>query len=333
MRKKATIAEIASRAGVSPASVSRVLTHKNIVKGDTYQKIVAVLRELNYPFEEEPAERLHEGKVLLLSISSLDNTFYNDIIKGIQASAHSHNFRVLVYPLPINEETINSVLATIRTIRPVGMISISHAKGQLLRQINKLTTVVQCCEYSEDSGLSYVSVDDYAAAQVAVQHILTTGHRNIAFINGPPENKYAQHRLRGFIDTLRANDIPVVNEWIVQSTEISFETAFASSFQLLNSMRRPNAFFAASDIYGAAIIKATQAVGLKVPNDVVVVSFDNLEVTQMTSPTLTSINQPKFQQGFAAAEVLFEIVQTGNTEQRKIMLGTELVVRQSSATH
>ena len=330
--KKITVSDVAQYAGVSPATVSRVLTGKNNVNADTKNKIICACNALGYPYSPKEQSKPSKASLIIMNIPFLDNTIYNDIAKGIKASVDNHHGQMLINTEEINETTIKRVKELIKKLHPAGMIVLNQVEDHLLNQLNKLVPVVQCCEYNEGDSVSFVSIDDYAAGRKAVEHILSTGHQKIAFINGPSYNKYAKERLRGYKDVLSEANLPIVPEWIVQMPSINFSTAFAVAVQMLKTSNRPNAFFAAADIFASAVVRAAQSEGLKVPEDIVVVGFDNLDISEMTNPPLTTINQPKFQQGFTAAELLYRIIHSGINEQQRIFLESELIVRQSSSS-
>ena len=330
-KKEITISDIAKLSGVSNASVSRVLNHKGIVSPATYEKILRTLHELNYPFDEYAAPEPGECGVILLNIPSLENPFYNDITNGVRASASAHGFQLLVNVDHVNEASVQQLIRLVKRVKPLGIIVTNNAPAPLLRRLNENLPVVQCCEYDAESNLPYVSVDDFAAAQKAVNYLISTGHRKIAFVNGPSYYKYAKERLRGYLSALEQAGLPCNESWIVQSSAIKFDMALSSVTQLLNLPERPDAFFTVSDVYAAAVVRAAQQLGLNVPREVAVVGFDNLDIAKMTNPAITTINQPKFQLGFTACEMLLDRIDNPESPLQHVLLDTELIVRQSTA--
>lgn len=201
-----TVAQLAQAAGVSPATVSRVLNHKGIVKADTYNRVVAVLQAKGYPFVEK-AGRADPSDVLMISLPSLDNPFYADIVRGAKSGATRHGYHLIINESHINHNTLPGILELVHSLRISGLITVNHISSDILHTLSNVVPLVQCCEYDESTDLPYVSVDDFAASKKATDHLLSQGCRRIAFLSGPSRYKYARWRLRGYEEALRAAGI------------------------------------------------------------------------------------------------------------------------------
>ena len=211
------------------------------------------------------------------------------------------------------------------------MITMSLLSTELLKTITKEVPLVQCCEYNKDSDCPYVSVDDFTAAENAVRYLISCGRNKIAILNGPSQYKYAKERLAGFQKAMEAAQLFVPSSWIVNVPEISYTMAYSIVTQLLASENRPNAIFAASDVLAAAIINAAKHYRIRIPHDLMVIGFDNIDLCQITRPTITSFNQPKQQLGFTACEILVENILSSGLSPHSMILSTELVIRESTA--
>lgn len=330
--KKITVSAIAAAAGVSPATVSRVMNQRNIVKGETYEKVILAMKKLGYSFSEPSLPNQSEPSgLILINIPSLNNPFYEAIIKGARIAVRRHGYTVLINEGHINWNTIDLFLKTIQKNNIVGLITMNHVESPLFKQLSEFTCVVQCCEYNEAANLPYVSINDVSAAEIAVEHLIGQGRKRIAFINGPLRYKYARGRLEGYRNALLNAGLPLQNEYIVQLPEINSDLAASAALQLLNLSTPPDAFFTISDVYGAAILRACYLSNKKVPDQVAVVGFDNLEISKSLIPSLSTVNQPKSQLGFMAAEILMEKLSNPNIPNKQILLETELIVRESSS--
>ena len=329
--KKVTVSEIASAADVSPATVSRVINQKAPVKEKTRLKVLNVMKELGYPLPDPVTiKNTQRTGVILINIPSLNNPFYGAIIKGIRAALSRHNYSAFINEGHINSSTIDNLIKTIRENKIVGLIVMNHVDSELLLRLSKEVCVLQCCEYSEEVDLPYVSVNDKLAAKTAVEHLIAQNRKRVAFINGPLRYKYAQQRLAGYIEALKAHDIPLRREYIIQLSEINSDLATSAALQLLTLDDPPDAFFTISDVYGASILRACYLSGKKVPQQVAVVGFDNLEISKILIPSLSTVNQPRAQMGFIAAENLLEKLNNPKLPNKKILLDTELIIRESS---
>ena len=158
------MAQLAQAAGVSPATVSRVLNHKGIVKADTYNRVVAVLQAKGYPFVEK-AGRADPSDVLMISLPSLDNPFYADIVRGAKSGATRHGYHLIINESHINHNTLPGILELVHSLRISGLITVNHISTDILHTLSNVVPLVQCCEYDESTDLPYVSVDDLRPAK------------------------------------------------------------------------------------------------------------------------------------------------------------------------
>ncbi|ULQ60797.1 substrate-binding domain-containing protein [Brucepastera parasyntrophica] len=277
-------------------------------------------------------EKPKNSGLIIFNIPSMENPFYSQIVRGAKSAADRHGYQMVINEEHINDGTIARLTDLIRKVNAAGLITTNHVSTQLLQKLKNEVPLVQCCEFDSSLDIPHVSIDDIAAAKNTMEYLLSLGRRNIAFINGPLRYKYARHRLRGYLDSLEQAGIPEDPGLIIQLPEINYDMAVSSVIQLLNAGRRPDAFFCVSDVYAAAVIKACTRMGLNVPRDVMVSGFDNVNISFMTSPTITTVKQPKFQLGFSSCELLIQHIANPESTVRSILLETELIVRESTAS-
>jgi LacI family repressor for deo operon, udp, cdd, tsx, nupC, and nupG len=319
-------------ADVSVATVSRILTGSARVKPTTSQKVLAVLEKHGFDIAQlKKGKNLLSDGVLIFNIPSSSNPFYSQITEGAKAAAGRRGFQLVVNEEHINNNTLESIVALIHKVNAAGLIIANHVSKPFLQRLNSTIALVQCCEFDGELDIPYVSIDDIGAAVTAMEYLISQGRKTIALINGPIRYKYARHRLQGYRETLEKSNLPVDPELIIQLPDINYDMAVSAIIQLFKLGKKPDAFFCASDVFAAAVIKAVKLFGLSVPGDIAVVGFDNVEISFMSNPALTTVNQPKFQLGFSSCELLIERITNPKTPVRKIHLGTELIVRESSA--
>ncbi len=329
-KKKIKTSEIAAIAGVSPATVSRVINHRELVADETVSKIAAAFESLGLklpPFEEKSTKK---GATILINFPKGTNPFYEEVIEGAMASAAAHGFDVVYNYENLNRNSFSHFVQLVENINAAGVILLVKLNEELLEQLNSIVPVVQCCEYNKKSPLPYVGIDDFDAARKATQYIIASGRNKIALLNGPLSAKYAQDRLDGFLSVMEEASLSVPSGWLINVPEINYEIAYSMVTQLLQSESRPNAFFATSDFLAAAVVNAARNLHIHVPEHIMVVGFDNILLCQMIRPMLTSVNQPKFRLGFSACEILTEIIENPDIVPHSILLPTELIVRESS---
>ena len=330
-QKKIRTSDIAKLAGVSPATISRVLNHRELVKPETVFIVERALQELGLSLPSPISEKKNRKEVILVNCPQGTNPFYEEVISGVITSANAHGFYTLLNYSPLNRGTIEDFLELIHKIKASGVITMSLLSTELLKTITKEVPLVQCCEYNKDSDCPYVSVDDFSAAENAVRYLISCGRNKIAILNGPSQYKYAKERLAGFQRAMEAAQLFVPSSWIVNVPEISYTMAYSIVTQLLASENRPNAIFAASDVLAAAIINAAKHYRIRIPHDLMVIGFDNIDLCQITRPTITSFNQPKQQLGFTACEILVENILSSGLSSHSMILSTELIIRESTA--
>ncbi len=331
MKKKGaepTITEVAARAGVSIATVSRVLNDKGNVRPSTVERVSAAVEQLGYAREEQgrPARK---GLVVVV-LPNLDNPFYAKIVKGIQVSAKNRGLETLVFAESNLDERSARLTELLHMIDAGGCILLSPVNDEsVLAAIDRVAPLVQCAEYHEKSALPYVGVDDFAAARSAVHTLLQRGRRRVALINGPDKFKYARQRYQGYAEALREAGIAVDPALVCKVTEMGFDSSFAVARQLLTARERPDAILAASDMFAAAVVKAASTEGVQIPADCSLIGFDNTFISMVSHPSVAAVNLPQFQLGYMACEVLGDRMQNPSGESRHVLLKTELVLRDS----
>ncbi len=332
MKKKGvrpTITEVATRAGVSIATVSRVLNGVGNVQPTTVRRVRAAVEALGYA--REAAETGQRRPLVVVVLPGLDNPFYARVVKGIQVSALSRGLDTLVYAEGEPDGRAARLIALLGSVSAGGCILLSPVNdAQVLAAIDRAAPVVQCAEYNDKSPLPYVSVDDFSAARNAVVILLESGHRRVAIINGPERFKYARQRYRGYVEALREAGITVDPTLACHVAEMDFDSCYAAARQLLSARERPDAILAASDMFAAAVVKAAHAEGVRIPQDCALIGFDNTFLSQVSHPSVTAVSLPQFQLGYMACEMLAERMQNPDGESRQVLLKTELVIRETT---
>lgn len=329
--EKASISLVAKKAGVSNATVSRVLNHPELVNENTVKAVTAAMEELKYipqPFKSRGKEA---KKLIIINFPDLSNPFYGDIINGLVSSADSHSYHVLVHLTDFKDDAaLDNLLDLIKETSACGVVLASALRPDYYRQIASIVPLVQCCEYNTED-YSYVSIDDFKASYTAMEHIYSNGRKKIAFINGPANFKYAIERFRGYEAFLQYSGLSFHDSWNINLPAINYDMAFAASSQLLTSQDPPDAVFAASDVIAAAVIKAAKVYSIKVPEDLIVVGFDNVSISTISDPAITTISQPRFQLGYSAGEILNQHITNSQKQVQRLLLNTELIIRESSS--
>lgn len=285
---------------------------------------------LGYEIENTVTVSKETQPLIVMNIPGIENIFYQEVIRGARTSAKAHGCHLLLHESPLNRGTLLEFCNLLRRVDAAGVILLNRLPEESLEQIRNIAPIVQCCEFNENANLPYVTIDDARAAEDATEYLISCGKNKLAMINGPGNFKYAVERQKGFLDALKKAEITIPKQWVVQLPEVNYDMAYAAVSRLLNAEVRPNAFFTISDIFAAAVIRAAKRYQLNVPKDIIVVGFDNIEFAAMTTPSLTTVNQPKFQMGYTACEMLLELLDDPYGEVKSMFLDTELVIREST---
>lgn len=331
INSKITIEQIAELAGVSIATVSRVINNKDKVKKSTKNKVLSIMEELNFHPKQNNTLSNINSNVILLCVPDFNNPFNATIIDGVQTSAHENGYDVLILQSKNYYTDTTDYENILKSNSIAGIIILSSvANNRILDDIGYKCPVVMCSEYAENYGVSYVSIDDVSSAKTAVNYLISTGCKKIGILNCNDKFKYARHRERGYREALNDAGLEINENWISNISNIDYNLALSSATSMLSQADRPDAIFACSDVFAVGAVNAAKSLGLKVPEDVSVIGFDNINLAVMCNPALTTIKQPTFQLGFQSCELLIEKIKKPNMLNKQIILNTELIVRDST---
>ncbi|MGH2316156.1 LacI family DNA-binding transcriptional regulator [Planococcus sp. SE5232] len=326
----ANIQQVAKYAGVSVATVSRVLNGKDKVTAKTKQKVEEAIQYLNY----EPSMlgrnlRNSESRIVLILIPTISNPFYFEIIKGIENMALSQNYSILLCETDSKPEKEEIYFDLLRKKMADGVISMDPAVNvETLKELAENYAIIQCSEYGGGIGIPYVTIDSEEASYRAVKHLIQIGHRKIALMNSDEKFLYARERRMGYERALDEHGIPLNGDYIFYTQELGFEQGQLAMKKILQLEDRPTAVFAVSDLLAIGALKEINAAGLNVPKDIAVVGFDKIDFSNMTNPALTTVAQPMYKMGTVAARMLIEKIQGKTVD--SVVLGHELVIREST---
>lgn len=326
MKGSIPISIIAEHSGVSIATVSRIMNQSPSVSPATREKVMRVMEELGYDSNAPAAE---QNAAVLVMMPDFANPFYAPIMEGVQQTAHENGFEVLALQTRDVYANVNAITDMIVNGGFKGVLWLSSTPSmEIINAVRKLVPCVMCCEYPEGYDGSYVSIDDRAAAQKAVSYLISSGCRRIGFVNCSLKYKYARKRREGYCAAMKKAGIEIPEEWDISVPYVDYGLAYSSIIQqFIHSEQIPDAFFCASDVYAAAAMNAAVKSGYRVPDDVSVIGFDNVELARMTIPPLTTVNQPAYAMGQQSCSILIEKINNRDFPERRLNLDTELIIR------
>lgn len=327
----ATIQEVAREAGVSVATVSRVMNKNATVSEKTRQKVERAIKELQYePNMLGRNLRCSESRMLMVLVPSISNPFYSRIVQGIEDVARKNQYNILLCTTDSDVEREKVYLDMLKHRISDGIISMDPAVDlSYLKGLDKQYPIIQCCEYSEDEAIPYVTINNTLAAYKAVKHLITMGHKQIAMINSDETFLYARQRKQGYLKALAEFNLPVREEWMIH-TDLGFESGQRAARSFLSLTEKPSAIFAVSDTLAIGALKTLKEEGISVPQEMAVVGFDNIQFASMMNPSLTTVAQPMYEMGCEAARMLIKRITEPDEAVESIILNHELIIREST---
>lgn len=326
-----TIKDVAQRAGVAVSTVSRVLNQSGYVSPETASKVRAAVEQLGFR-PSLPARTLVSGetRMLALMLPDISNPFFPALARGVEDRATSRGYSVMLCNTDGDPEIEARYVRLLREKWIDGMVftSASGSGSQVKQFMENRIPVVVIDRAVKGAEVDSVTLDNIAGARLAVDHLAKVGHRAIGLIAGPKVST-SLDRTEGYRRALVAMGLPVCPEWMA-SGDFRFESGYEAMKRLLQARERLTAVFAVNDLMAIGAIRAAEEAGLRVPEDLAVVGFDDIMLATLVRPALSTIRQPTYEMGASAVDLLLDRI-TGQRERgpRTVAFEPELIVRQS----
>jgi LacI family repressor for deo operon, udp, cdd, tsx, nupC, and nupG len=304
--ERPTMADIARRAGVSVSTVSRALAGSPRVTAATRGRIARLAGDAGYVLNQVARGlRLQRSRQILVILPTIANPFFAEVVLGVEEEAQARGYGVLVGNTSGAPEREQALGRHLLTGVVDGLLVLMGRIPSVLSDIAAAHRVVAISERVPGSGIATVTIDNAAAAQDAIVHLLQLGHRRIAHIAGRARSNVALQRTRGYRLALEAAGI-ASDEQLIVPGDFSVAAGEAGMHRLLELRARPSAVFCANDEMAVGAIRAARTRGLQVPRDLSVMGFDDVPVAAAYDPPLTTIQQPRHEMGRAAAALLID---------------------------
>jgi LacI family transcriptional regulator len=338
---RATIQDVAIKAGVSKATVSAVINDKATVKESTRAMVLDAIRSLNYRPRPTARRRLSAEGVRSIGfvLREIANPYYSEILKGAESYLHQLGYVTLVAASEGDVHTERSILSlfTQKDVEGILLTPVHDLDADLAHVFDLRRRNVSFVLLEEIRGIraSLVDVDNVFGSNQAVRHLIDLGHSHIVHFAGPPYSLHSQERVDGFRSAYSESHLVFSRDLIVPAGD-SLEAGYRSGLMFFSQQQadaRPTAVTCYNDLVALGLCRALEELGLRVPDDVSVVGYDDLHLLQYLSAAsrLTSVQVPKFEVGRTAAEILhLEILNGAPAAPRKVHLQARLIVRQST---
>lgn len=331
-----SIKDVAKLAGVSVATVSRTLSKPDKVAETTREKVTAAVEQSGYVTNVMASNfRRRRTQTIVVLVPDIANLFYSSIVQEIELVARQHDYQILLGETQQDAAIEQAYSALVSQKMADGIITLGMnipLKVDPRRKTadEKWPPLVMVGEYTGKIALPKICIDNVQAAADATQHLLDLGHQQIAFIGGPKNFTLCKERLKGFRKVMRRAGLQVPASHI-QYGEFKLAAGYREVQAVLESGSLPTALFCANDEIAMGAMKALREAKLRVPRDVSIIGFDDLEIADYCSTPLTTIRQPRREMGSEGMKLMLRILSGEAAPDERITLSHQLIVRDSTA--
>ncbi len=335
--KRPTIKDVARQAGCSLSTVSLVINQSGYVSEETRKRVLKVVRELGY-HPTRSARGLASktsgniGFILREDHFSQAEPFYTKIFLGAEFAAREHHYYILLTTV---SSRFNETTDTPRFLlegNVDGLIIAGKVNLRLVDSFEKFGVPIMLVDFQvKGKRFSSVVIDNRGGARAAVTHLLDLGHRDIAFVGGDIEHPSLNERFEGYQETLRDHGLEVQREFVeIRERDTRITNGAEGMKRLLAHEKRPTAVFAANDAMAIGCIRQIKEIGLRIPEDIAVVGFDDIEMSALVEPRLTTVRVQKEELGRLGLERLVEIIDATSPKILTTLVPVDLIEREST---
>ena len=331
-RSRVTIRDVASHAGVSHQTVSRVINGSERVLPETRERVEKAIAELGYRPNAiaRSMAKGNSGTLACIAPNLTDYTF-SSIVDGAEHQARKEGYFLLSASAP-SEETFSALIEELTSTRRIeGMIVMNPYQDSRHRYLSDAFPTVFAGARPRPNINYSVALDDYVVAKEATQHLIKLGHRDIAMVTGPMGEDCCQDRRDGYLNALAEANIAPNSDWQIEC-DWSAQSGYNSLLSLYRKGERPTAVFAQNDHIAVGVIRAAKELGLHVPEQLSVIGIDDVPLASFFMPSLTTMRQDFAAMGQEAVKLLLRAIRQPAAPKQNHVLPAELILRESTAT-
>jgi Transcriptional regulators len=326
--ERATIVDVARTAGVSVSTVSKVINDRDGVAAETYEKVMSVVAELGYESSLVASSLRRRSTNVVGVLVPQFEPFSTELLKGISAATEGTGYELLAYSGDLGHNEVGWERRSLSRLAGTlidGAVIVAPTAAVTTATI----PVVAIDPHTGRTGPSTVEVDNIGGARAATEHLIGLGHTRIAHVRGRTDLVSAEQREQGYREALQAAGLPYDPDLVRVGGYRAADTTDAAR-ELLSLPQRPSAIFAANDLSAIRVLEVAAELGLRVPEDLSVVGFDNVPEAANATPALTTVSQPMHQIGAEAIRILMELL-NGEAKEEHLRLPATMVIRASTA--
>ncbi|MGL6174747.1 MAG: LacI family DNA-binding transcriptional regulator [Cellulosilyticaceae bacterium] len=331
----ATIKDVAREAGVSVATVSRVLNDTAPVNEETRKKIEQVMKELHYiPSMIARGMRKQQSQIIGVIIPDYENPYHIKLYRYLENEAKKYGYRLFLVCMQEDEMAETKSIMELMTRNVDGIVLCTYQGKQKdikeLLRLSKSIPIVFMDNFEFNENVSAVHINGYQGMREIVEHIINKGHKKIGYIDKIPGYKVANERKQAYEDVLKDYHIPLYRELIYGGNYAINSGYEAGKYFMEQSLIRPTAIIASNDAMAVGVVGYLNEYGYKVPQDVAVAGFDDIYLSKITAPPITTYRQPLEIIAKKVIDMLVAKIKNPSQLNKKILIKGELIIRQST---
>lgn len=327
----ATMKDIARIAGVSLSTVSHVVNNSRFVSEEITLKVKKVIEELNYrPSLVARSLKIKETNTIGMIVTTSNNPFFAEVVRHVERYCERHHYHLILVNIDSNSQNLQQHLERLLLKQVDGLLLMcAEPQNFDLSAMTNLTLPMVVIDWWQQSlNADIIHENSVLGGYLATKAFIDAGYHDIAIITGELSKPLAQNRLAGYKRVLLENNLQIRPEWIIES-HFHYDGGVEAMTKLLALENRPRAVFAMSDSIAIGAYQVIQRAGLRIPQDIAIIGYDNIELAQYLYPPLSTIHQPKARLAKAAVEKLILRIHQPQTEIETIKLTPELIIRES----
>jgi len=328
---KPTMKDVAKRANVSMMTVSRVVNKNSNTSEKIRKKVLNAIKELNYkPNKIARSLVIKKSDFITIIIPDISNPFFSEMVKGAEGIARAKGYNILLGSTNGEKEIEKEYIDAAINRMSDGIILVApRIEDKIIYEINDYLPLIVVDRPLDRSDILQINIDDFKGAMLATEYLIDINHKNIGFLSGTMDILAGLQRKKGYIKALEKHK-ETINFKSILNGDWSFESGRNAFDKFYNNHPRPTAIFAANDLMAFGLIQRAQEMNVKIPKDLSIVGFDNISMSALINPSLTTISQPILEMGRKAAELLLNKLQKGPDTNINIHLESKLIVRGST---
>jgi len=331
--KKPSIKEVAKKAGVAQSTVSRAMNNPDRVSEDTYRKVNDAINSLGYrPNILARSMRTGKTSTIAVLLPDLKNLFFPELIGAIELAAGKEGYRVFICNSD-EDSSREKILLQDLLNRNVDGIILSSVSGNenidIIEELAEKAPLVIVDRRIKGLNINTVAVDDYKGIYNAARYFIKKNHKNIAYVSGPLNKQIHKTRLRGFVDAYDESGLDLDEKLIIEE---NFRASGGKNAvnKILNLNKKVTAIVFSNDMMAIGAIRSLKSKGIDIPEEVELIGFDNIPLSRLTFPSLSTVSQPIEEMGLEAVKMLFSKMDNPSLNTREILLKTTLKLRETT---